>query len=201
MQYLLLLHVNNGYADRSKCYAICTLSILHFVALQWYLLKHNTTAVPPCYKMKALLFFFFLEQYKAHRTYLWVTSAAWTIYIWILDSHVRLNDPIILIRSVYSLDFAISTTFFLYTVYMWRRLQCENDVIGFTYTVFVNKPIGERPPGRPRKKRQCNIKKGVTATLRRSQEDGTFRGSLQWPNFVKTLLDRLARHVRGLIVK
>jgi hypothetical protein len=44
-------------------------------------------------------------------------------------------------------------------------MQCGNDIIGFTYHVFVDKPIYERPSGRPRRKRQCNVKKGVMATL------------------------------------
>jgi len=79
--------------------------------------------------------------------------------------------------------------------FVWRRLRCRNNIIDFAYTVFVDKPIGELPPGRPRRKRQCSVKKGVTKTLWRSQADGTFRGSFQWPKFVKILLDRPARHV------
>lgn len=78
---------------------------------------------------------------------------------------------------------------------MWRRLQCGNDIIDFTYTVIVDKPIGERPPWRPRRKRQCSVEKGVTKTLWRSQADGTVRGSFQWPNFVKIFLDPTACHV------
>jgi hypothetical protein len=87
-----------------------------------------------------------------------------------------------------------SFTFFC-TFCVWRRLQCENDVIGFTYTVFVVKSRGESPSGRPRRKGQCGIEKGVTEILWRSQEDGKVKRSFQWPNFVKTLLDRPVRHV------
>lgn len=111
-------------------------------------------------------------------------------------SDMRLYDTIILIRSVYASWLGtFHYIFFFYTFYVWRRLQCGNDVIGVTYAVFVGKPIGESPPGRPRRKRQCSVKKGVTEMLWQSQENWTVRGSFQWPNFVKTLLDRPARHV------
>jgi hypothetical protein len=85
--------------------------------------------------------------------------------------------------------------YFFYLFYVRRRLRCGNDIIDFTYTVFVDKPVGEHPPGRPRRKRQCSVKKGVTKTLWRSQAGGTFRRWFQWPNFVKISLDRPARHV------